>query len=176
MKVIIATASVILLLALVLWRPWENQAPSASPATATGSKTIAATAPPPPPEADPRPASTGPRPPTAEPAQAEPEISTQDRQRAMAAIDNLGFTLRDFGTALKGNPVGTNAEITAALLGDNAKQLKLELPQGSTLNDKGELCDPWGTPWFFHQLSAYKTEIHSAGPDRKMHTADDVVR
>lgn len=176
MKVIAATASVILVLALALWRPWENEAVVPLPAPAAASKT--ATAPPSqaPRETDPLPSSTGPRPPAAEPAPPEPEISTQDGQRAMAPIDNLGFTLRDYSTALKGNPVGTNAEITAALLGDNAKQLKLEVPQGSTLNDKGELCDPWGTPWFFHQLSAYKTEIHSAGPDKKMHTGDDVVR
>ena len=94
----------------------------------------------------------------------------------MAALDNVGFTLRDYSTALKGNPVGTNAEITAALLGDNHKQLKLELPAGSTLNAANELCDPWGTPWFFHQLDANKTEIRSAGPDKKMYTKDDVVR
>lgn len=92
------------------------------------------------------------------------------------AIDNLEFTFRDFANALGGNPVGTNAEITAALLGDNAKQIKLSIPEGSTKNSQGELCDPWGTPWFFHQLSGTKMELRSAGPDRALYTDDDFVR
>jgi hypothetical protein len=92
------------------------------------------------------------------------------------AIDNLEFTFRDFAAALGGNPVGTNAEITAALLGDNAKQIKLPIPEASTRNDEGELCDPWATPWIFHQLSGTKMEIRSAGPDRILYTGDDFVR
>ena len=173
MKVIAATASAILVLALALWRPWEDgaAAPDSPP-----EKQAVSTPPSPSREADPLPSSTGPRPPAPQPPPPEPTISIQDRQRAMAAIDNLGFTLRDYGTAMKGHPVGTNAEITAALLGDNPKQLKLEIPDGSTLNAANELCDPWGTPWFFHQLSATKTEVRSAGPDRKMYSEDDFVR
>lgn len=103
-------------------------------------------------------------------------MSAEDVEKVRAAIDNIEFTLRDYASALRGNPVGTNAEITAALLGDNEKQLKLEIPGGSTLNDQGELCDPWGSPWFFHQLSATKTEVRSAGPDRKLYSEDDFVR
>lgn len=110
------------------------------------------------------------------PAAAVPQISPEDAEKVRDAIDNLEFTLRDFGSALGGNPVGTNAEITAALLGDNARQMKLELPAGSSLNASGELCDPWGTPWFFHQLGARKTELRSAGPDKTLYTADDFVR
>lgn len=105
-----------------------------------------------------------------------PVLSPGDEEKVRDAIDNLELTLRDFGAALGGNPEGTNAEITAALLGDNAKQMKLELPAGSSLNASGELCDPWGTPWFFHQLSARKTELRSAGPDKKLYTEDDFVR
>ena len=43
------------------------------------------------------------------------------------------------------------------------------------VNEKGELVDPWGTPYFFHQLSAMEMEIRSAGPDRIMWTEDDLV-
>lgn len=174
MKVIAATASAILILALVLWRPWEDKA--GTPDLTEVKVHSAPSAPASTREADPLPSNTGPREATTPPAEAEPEISPTDRQRAMTAIENLGFTLRDYSTAMKGNPVGTNAEITAALLGDNPKQVKLEVPEGSTLNTANELCDPWGTPWFFHQLSASKTEIRTAGPDKKMYTADDVVR
>jgi hypothetical protein len=108
-----------------------------------------------------------------------PDLSTltpEELQRVRDAIDNVEFVLRDFAVALGGNPVGTNAEITAALRGDNLKQLKLDVPGGSSVNASGELCDPWGTPWFFHQLSGTKMELRSAGPDRKLYTKDDFVR
>jgi hypothetical protein len=105
-----------------------------------------------------------------------PAPSPEEQQRLWEAIDHLEFAFRDFSNALGGNPVGTNAEITAALQGDNPKQLRLEIPAGSSINDHGEMCDPWGSPWFFHQLSARKMEIRSAGADRMLYTADDFVR
>jgi hypothetical protein len=36
------------------------------------------------------------------------------------------------------------------------------------------LIDRWGTPYFFHALSGEHMEIHSAGPDRQFHSADDL--
>ena len=92
----------------------------------------------------------------------------------MEALDHVHFAVRDYRSALGENPIGTNAEITAALLGDNLKQVRLDMPAGSTVNGNGELCDPWGTPYFFHQLSASKMEIRSAGPDETMWTSDDI--
>jgi len=93
-----------------------------------------------------------------------------------AALENVQFALRDYRAVLGGNPVGNNAEITAALLGDNPRQLRLPLPEGSALTPDGELADRWGTPYFFHQLSGSRMEIRSAGPDRRMWTADDGVQ
>jgi Type II secretion system (T2SS), protein G len=114
-----------------------------------------------------------PRPPAGAPrAQAD---TPPDSQRARRVLDDLQFALRDYRTAVGGNPVGTNAEITAALLGDNARQVKVALPEGAAVNALSEMCDPWGTPYFFHQLSATRMEIRSAGPDRQMWTADDVA-
>ncbi len=97
-----------------------------------------------------------------------------NREQTVDLLDRLQLTLRDFRAANGGNPVGTNAEITKAILGDNIKQTKHEIPEGTRLNANGELCDPWGSPYFFHQQSATKMEIRSAGPDHKMWTADDV--
>jgi len=74
-----------------------------------------------------------------------------------------------------GNPVGENAEITAALKGRNKLGYAFIPPDSPAINSKGELCDRWGTPYFFHQLSGEKMEIRSAGPDRKLWTADDEV-
>ncbi len=75
----------------------------------------------------------------------------------------------------EGNPVGENFEITAALLGDNALGLALLPKKHPALNARGELCDRWGTPFWFHALSGERMEIHSAGPDRAFATADDVA-
>lgn len=74
-----------------------------------------------------------------------------------------------------GNPVGSNAEITAALTGKNKLRLALIPPDHPAINAAGELCDRWGTPFFFHAESANKMEIRSAGPDRKMWNEDDVT-
>ena len=73
------------------------------------------------------------------------------------------------------NPVGSNAEIMKAMMGGNPKQARLGPPEGQTVNGEGELVDRWGTPIFFHQMSATEMEIRSAGPDRKLYTSDDVV-
>ena len=74
-----------------------------------------------------------------------------------------------------GNPVGSNAEITAALTGRNKLQLALIPRDHPAINADGELCDRWGTPFFFHAESATRMEIRSAGPDKKMWSADDVA-
>lgn len=74
----------------------------------------------------------------------------------------------------EGNPTGSNAEITAALAGANRLRLVL-IPRGHpALNADGELCDRWGTPYFFHSESRRRTTVRSAGPDRRMWTEDDV--
>ncbi|WP_193211523.1 hypothetical protein [Luteolibacter marinus] len=168
MKHLLVTLLAVFLFALLLWRPWESEThvssaptppPAAAPPAAADAITAADVAPPVPA-------------PTAIPT----GLTGPEIQQVRDAIDNLEFVFRDFANALGGNPVGTNAEITAALQGDNAKQLQLDVPEGSTVNESGELCDPWGSPWFFHQLSGTRMEIRSAGKDRKLYTDDDFVR
>ena len=73
-----------------------------------------------------------------------------------------------------GNPVGENDEITAALAGDNRLHFAFIAPTNRAINSQGQLCDRWGTPFRFHQVSGTDMEIRSAGPDRKFGTADDV--
>ena len=88
-------------------------------------------------------------------------------------LDNVRVMIRDYRAVLGENPIGTNAEIMRAINGDNAKQAKIGPPAGQGLNANGELIDPWGTPFFFHQISRTEMEIRSAGPDRVMGTPDD---
>lgn len=73
------------------------------------------------------------------------------------------------------NPVGENNEVTAALCGKNRLGFAFIPKSCPAINARGELCDRWGTPFFFHALSGTQMEIRSAGPDRKMWTADDQV-
>jgi hypothetical protein len=91
-------------------------------------------------------------------------------------MENVRRVFRDYAARFGGNPVGTNPEITCALAGDNPRQVNfLNEEAGVRVNDKGELVDPWGVPFFLHQLSAKEMEIHSAGPDMRMWTDDDLV-
>ena len=92
------------------------------------------------------------------------------------ALENMSHVFRQYNQMFGGNPVGINSEITSQLSGDNPKHINFLNPEdGMRINEKGELIDPWGTPYFFHQLSGTDMEIHSAGPDRIMWTSDDLV-
>jgi hypothetical protein len=91
-------------------------------------------------------------------------------------LENMSRAIRQYGTMFGGNPVGTNPEITRQLSGNNPRHINFLNPEaGMRINENGELVDPWGTPYFFHQLSGTDMEIHSAGPDKIMWTSDDLV-
>lgn len=94
----------------------------------------------------------------------------------MTVMENVRSTFRNYSARFGGNPVGTSQEISRALSGANPGGISfLQSEDGLVLNEQGELVDNWGTPFFFHQLSRTEIEIHSAGPDRKMWTSDDLV-
>ncbi len=91
-------------------------------------------------------------------------------------MENMRTVFRSYAAMFGANPVGTNPEITRALTGENPKEAKfLNSEAGLRVNGRGELVDAWGTPFLFHHLSGTPMEIHSAGPDRRMWTADDLV-
>lgn len=90
-------------------------------------------------------------------------------------LENMRKTIELYGSTFGGNPVGTNPEITRQLAGENPKGINFLKTDGNRVNSNGELVDPWGTPYFFHQLSGTEMEIRSAGPDRRMWTPDDLV-
>lgn len=94
----------------------------------------------------------------------------------VTVMENVRRVFRDYAARFGGNPVGTNPEITRALDGGNPRQVHfLDEEAGVRVNEKGELVDPWGVPFFLHQLSAKEMEIRSAGPDQRMWTDDDLV-
>ena len=113
--------------------------------------------------------STSQRPPLADrlgapgtPAAEEPRI----------VLDVLDAYRRSFG----GYPTGEgNRQFVNALLGANRLKLSFIPSDHPRLNSRGELVDAWGTPFFFHLLSHSSVEVRSAGPDRMLYTADDIL-
>lgn len=83
--------------------------------------------------------------------------------------------LQTYSKAKGGHPIGENADITAALTGSQGHQGRVFPPAHRSIRD-GELIDRWGTPYWFHPNSGSQMEIRSAGPDRQLFTADDIVR
>ncbi len=94
----------------------------------------------------------------------------------LTVLDNARVVMKNYGSEFGENPVGTNPEITEALEGKNPKGINFITEEsGLRVNGNGEMVDAWGTPFFFHQLSGKEMEIRSAGGDRKMWTADDLI-
>ena len=100
-----------------------------------------------------------------------PEVTNMSPEIVLEIVNRA---IHNYGQRFDGNPVGSNAEIARALGGDNPGQVNF-LDPAMRVNEKGELVDAWGTPFFFHQISGTEMEIHSAGADKIMWTADDLV-
>ena len=70
--------------------------------------------------------------------------------------------------------LGSNEDIAKALTGHNRLHVDF-IPAGHpALNDRGQLVDRWGSPYFFHPRAADAIDVRSAGPDRTLFTADDI--
>ncbi|MGJ8674139.1 hypothetical protein [Rubritalea sp.] len=94
--------------------------------------------------------------------------------QAMDAVYSLLSSLRS--TAYQGSyPIGLNVEVTNALLGDNPIKVGVLPIDSPRINENGELVDSRGTPFWFHSQSSVELTITSAGPDRLLHTEDDVI-
>ncbi|MBL9188201.1 MAG: hypothetical protein JNK23_12020 [Opitutaceae bacterium] len=156
-------------LGIALWFFWPRRAPLApgavlAPSAATPSASAAPAA---------RPAIGDERPIEGESRIADALNAPGGDIRADLRILNEVFETWQTNFPATGNPVGENAEITAALTGDNVHRFAF-IPRGHrAVNARGELTDRWGTPFRFHQISGQQMEIRSAGPDRRFLTDDD---
>lgn len=184
-------ASLVLVGAAAFWwwrQPGPEPLPSPPPAVDRPAPTPPAAAPVNPPATPPPSAATpsaGTPAPAAAPAATTPPAErshladrlnapdgtiTQDAEIVLEVLQAWRTNFRQLG-----NPVGENREITAALTGKNRIDFAFIPADHPAINAQGELCDRWGTPFFFHQISGTRMEIRSAGPDRKLYTADDTV-
>ncbi len=94
--------------------------------------------------------------------------------------DNLILGLQQYKEFVGSYPSGANAAITKALLGQTEKKVLILAVRRSDINDKGEIVDPWKTPYQFY-FSHNEVLIRSAGPnkaweDSAISTADDLYR
>ncbi len=157
-----------LILALLAWYFWPTSPATDSTSASTPSAPASQISNPP---------SQIPAPPPA-PAERSPLADTLNAPGATVRADLrvVAEILDTFRTNFPrdGNPVGTNAEITAVLIGKNKLRLALIPPDHPAVSrSTGELLDRWGTPFFFHAESGTRMTITSAGPDKKLHTPDD---
>ncbi|MGJ8676601.1 MAG: hypothetical protein ACSHX0_03720 [Akkermansiaceae bacterium] len=97
-----------------------------------------------------------------------------DEGTAMNAVYDLLSSLSV--TTYRGKfPAGLNVEITNALLGKNIKKVGVLPMDSPRINENGELVDMNNEPYWVHTSPSGNLKIHSAGADRAMHTADDVI-
>jgi hypothetical protein len=73
-------------------------------------------------------------------------------------------------------PLSANEDWADLLRGRNGAHERFLPDRHAALNTRGQLIDRWGTPLFFHALGGGRYEIRSAGPDRRLWTADDLHR
>jgi hypothetical protein len=73
------------------------------------------------------------------------------------------------------NPIGGNADLAAALRGENPNK-EIFLPADHPLfSADGLLLDRWNTPLIVHPEAWRELELRSAGPDKTPYTADDLI-
>ena len=81
-------------------------------------------------------------------------------------LDNLFYALQQYKEKVGSYPVGNNAEVARALMGNNPKHLMILVGRRKELNTKGEILDPWGTPLRIY-FAGEGILIRSAGPNKR---------
>lgn len=105
---------------------------------------------------------------------APPDLPLNDT--AFDDVQTVQVLLDEFCRAFGAMPTGElNDEIVRRLQGENPKGIAVLPKAHPSISAEGELLDRWGTPYRFHPESSWHMSIRSAGPDREMWTADDVL-
>lgn len=95
-------------------------------------------------------------------------------------LDDLFYALQKYKEYAGAYPVGNNAEIVKALAGNNPQKVIVDIGRHKNLNSKGELVDPWGTPYRIY-FSGDGILVRSAGPNKRfddstVQNSDDYYR
>jgi len=73
------------------------------------------------------------------------------------------------------NPIGGNADLAAALQGENPNREVLVRKTNPVFSSESLLIDRWGTPLVVHPEAWRQLTLRSAGPDKTPYTDDDLV-
>jgi hypothetical protein len=92
--------------------------------------------------------------------------------RIRGEIKSLEAVLEVYRTDFGSYPPLANAAIVKALSGSNSAKKEYYFFREHQLNGKGELLDPWGSPYQF-SMGQYGPTIISAGKNRRWGDDDD---
>ncbi|MDA1067417.1 MAG: hypothetical protein O3C43_13035 [Verrucomicrobia bacterium] len=92
-----------------------------------------------------------------------------DLQKVNSLIGNY----RTLAKGMDARNFSSNADVAAALRGEKHIALAVLPKDHKLFNEEGLIVDRWGSPLFFHLISAEKVAIYSAGPDKVLGTEDD---
>lgn len=118
--------------------------------------------------------------PKPDPRRIDPEIQkladrlVEQTQTPLNDLETVGEFVDLYRKSFGNLPVGSNEDLTAIITGQNPKRGVL-FPPDSPMIVKGQLVDRWGTPYWLHPSSGSSLEVRSAGPDKNLFTADDVM-
>src|SRR5262249_50690654 len=95
-------------------------------------------------------------------------------------VDNLILGIQQYKEFTGNYPSGNNVQISRVLLGCVDKKVLILVVQRTSVNDKGEILDPWGTPIQFY-FSHNEVMIRSVGSNKAWEDssnpiADDLYR
>ena len=97
-----------------------------------------------------------------------------------AEVENIFVALQKYKEQVGTFPTGGNLEVAKALQGHNPKNVIVIVGSKTSVNERGEFLDPWGTPLRIY-FSDTGILIRSAGPNRRFDDstvvdADDYYR
>lgn len=72
-------------------------------------------------------------------------------------------------------PIGGNADLAAALQGENANREVFIRPEHPVFSADNHLTDRWGAELIIHPEAHREIEIRSAGPDGIPYNGDDII-
>lgn len=93
-------------------------------------------------------------------------------------VESVSALIRLYTRAVRNRqslPIGDDRDLVRVLTGHNPIHAVFLPPGHPALSADGRLVDRWGTPYFLHALGRNVFEVRSAGPDRILRTADDIV-
>jgi len=85
---------------------------------------------------------------------------------ARHSLDEIVYALNAYYFEYGVMPKGSGAEVLAALRGKNLKDIRFYEPGSRHLNLKGELLDPWGTPYRIGATKSGYAWAYSCGANK----------